>query len=61
MAKPNREHYHVWVLARGGRIFYRLRRGFWSGQAASQWARRHYPGREVTVRKCDDPACAPPL
>ena len=62
--KTNRAHYHVWVLARGGRIRYRLARPFWTRQAAHQWARRRYagePDRDPKIEQCWEAKCAPKL
>lgn len=62
--KPNRPHFHVWLTARGGRIRYRLARGFWTKQAAHQWAARRYknePWRTPKVEQCTEAKCAPKL
>lgn len=55
-------HYHVWVQARGrdgepARMQYRLVRPFNSPQAARQWAKRNYAGRDVVIQQCGDPRC----
>ena len=57
--RTNKPHYHVWLTAKGGRIFYRLAWPFESGQAARQWANRNRPDQECMVRQCDLLKCAP--
>lgn len=57
----NRPHYHVWLEARTGRMIYRLARGFFTRQAARQWALRHRPDRKPIVRPCEDGKCRPRL
>ena len=63
MAIVNRPHYHVWLKARTGRIFYRLARGFHTTrQAASQWGKRRQPVAEKRmVLKCTAEKCRPKL
>ena len=58
---PNRPHFHVWIKARSGTIFYKLAKGYHTSQAARQWAKRNYPGQEQLVLKCEEPKCRPPL
>lgn len=58
----NRPHYHVWLKAATGRIFYRLARGFHTRQAAAQWARRRQPASDRRmVIQCTREKCKPPL
>ena len=62
----NRPHYHVWRLARGGRMYYRLRRSFHTRQAARQWfvryVRRWRPeSTAFEVKPCDREECRPKL
>ena len=57
----NRPHYHVWLMARTERIFYKLARGFHTRQAARQWARRNRAGTDPMVFRCDKEACRPKL
>ena len=62
--KANRPHYHVWLKARGGRMRYRLARGFHTRQAAHQWSQRNYRGdreRDPKIEQCEDERCAPKL
>ena len=58
----NRPHFHVWRLAKTGRIFYQVARGFHTGQAARQWASRYEnaPDRYM-LRQCLDETCTPQL
>ena len=58
----NRPHYHVWLKARTGRIFYCLARGFQTRQAASQWGKRRQPDtdKRMTLR-CTNEKCRPKL
>lgn len=58
----NRPHYHVWLQAKTGRIFYKVTRGFHTRQAAAQWAKRRQtaPERRI-VLKCELDACKPAL
>lgn len=60
-AQANRPHFHIWVKARTGRMFYVLARAFHTRQAARQYANRHRPGVEVMVLQCFERKCAPPL
>ena len=55
MATANRPHFHPWLEARTGRMIYRLSRGFWTRQAARQWAKRHRPDRPAVIRQCERP------
>lgn len=57
----NRPHFHVWVRARTGRIFYILKRGFFTSQAARQWSKRNRPDSQTMILKCEDEACRPRL
>ncbi|MDE0205996.1 MAG: hypothetical protein OXP66_08210 [Candidatus Tectomicrobia bacterium] len=59
--KPNRPHFHVWIRHRDGRMQYRLARGFWSKQAARQWAQRNRPDDQIRVEACENERCAPRL
>lgn len=62
--KPNRPHFHVWVKARSGRAYFRLAKGYWTRQAASQAAKRRYAGepwRKPMVLHCEEERCAPKL
>ena len=57
----NRPHYHPWLLASTGRIYYRCR-PFFTRQAARQWAmRRRVNPREALVLQCEESECAPKL
>ena len=58
----NRPHYHVWLRARTGRIYYRLARGFHTRQAASKYAQRRQPepGWRMVIQ-CEDERCKPAL
>ena len=59
--RPNRPHYHAWLMAATGRIFYKAR-AFHTRQAATQWAARRQPDPERrTVLRCWQPHCAPRL
>ena len=61
-SRNNRPHYHVWRKARTGRIFYILKRGFHTRQAARQWAvRRKLDQDSFMVLQCDCEKCRPPL
>ena len=57
----NRPHYHAWMLAPTGRIYYFVKRGFHTRQAARQWAQRRKPKDEFMVRQCECEKCRPPL
>ena len=59
--KANRPHYHVWLKAKTGRIWYKLARSFNSHQAAVQWGKRNKPESERMSLKCEDVRCRPPL
>jgi len=59
--KSNRPHFHVWIQARTGTMFYRLARGFDHAQTAKRWAKRNYPGQPSLVLQCHKRRCAPPL
>ena len=61
MQQPNRPHFHVWIRARTGKMFYQLAKGYHTSQAARQWAKRNYPDQERLVLKCEDPECRPKL
>ena len=58
----NRPHFHVWLQAKTGRIFYKLARPYHTRQAARQagMRRQHDPARRM-VMQCADPKCAPKL
>lgn len=57
----NRPHFHAWFLASTGRIWYWNKRGFFTRQAARQWAARRRPKGQHMVLQCHNPACAPML
>jgi hypothetical protein len=57
----NRPHFHLWKPAATGRALFRLARGFHSRQAASQYAKRHYPEHRCMVLACERPECRPAL
>ena len=57
----NRPHYHVWILARTGRIFYKLKRSFHTQPAATQWAKRNRPEAKRMVLQCTCEKCKPKL
>ena len=62
--KVNRPHFHIWLKARGGRIYYRLAKGFHTRQAAAQSSKRRYrdePERRPMILQCEEPGCAPKL
>ena len=57
----NKPHYHPWLMASTGRIFYKCAAKN-SRQAARQWAMRRQPDPEKRdVRPCYDPRCQPKL
>ncbi|MCY4111647.1 MAG: hypothetical protein OXF96_06865 [Chloroflexi bacterium] len=57
----NRPHFHAWMMAATGRIFYKTR-PFETRQAASQWAKRREPDPERRmVKACHDSRCQPPM
>lgn len=57
----NRPHFHPWLLASTGRAYFRCR-GFFTRQAARQWAlRRRVYSHEIMVLACTDPQCKPAL
>ena len=61
-SRNNRPHFHIWRLARTGRIFYVLKRGFHTRQAARQWAqRREKDQSRYMILQCDSEKCCPPL
>lgn len=58
----NRPHYHVWLRAATGRVFYVVRRGFHTRQAAQKFAARRQPDPQWRlVLQCHDDDCKPPL
>ena len=57
--KANRPHYHLWIKAKSGRMFYRLAYPYESRQAARQWGKRNKPDSECMALKCDRLRCAP--
>lgn len=58
----NRPHYHPWLMAATGRIFYRVTRGFFTRQAAHKYAARRQPDPDKRiVLKCWEEKCAPRL
>lgn len=59
--KPNRPHYHVWLLADGERAFFKRARPFHTRQAARQFAQRLRSNPKIMVRECWKPECAPKL
>lgn len=60
--RANRPHYHLWLQAATGRIFYKVSRGFHTRQAARQYGMRRQPDAEKRlVLQCFDPRCAPKL
>ena len=64
MPTTNRPHFHPWFLATTGRIFYKARAGdgFFTRQAAGQWAKRRQPDpARRLVLQCDVEACRPRL
>ena len=62
MPTANRPHYHVWLRARTGRIFYVLSRGFHTRQAAAKYGARRQPDSEKRmVLACEDERCKPKL
>ncbi|MCY4121308.1 MAG: hypothetical protein OXG72_10365 [Acidobacteria bacterium] len=58
----NRPHYHLWLMAATGRIFYRVGRSFHTRQAARQYGMRRQsaPERRI-VLQCWNEECRPPL
>ena len=57
----NRPHYHPWLMASTGRIFYKCR-AFGTRQSAQRWAARKQPDKEKRiVQACYDPRCQPPI
>ena len=62
MAMPtNRPHFHVWLQAKTGRMFYKCR-PFHTRQTAREWAmRRQAESEKRLVLKCELDACRPKL
>ena len=58
---PGRLHYHVWRMARNGRIYYRMEPFFLSEAEAEQWQNRKDPDgtREFMVLECELSFCGP--
>ncbi|MCY4121861.1 MAG: hypothetical protein OXG72_13175 [Acidobacteria bacterium] len=57
----NRPHYHAWLMASTGRMFYKCR-AFHTRQVASMWAKRRQPDPERRmVIACTLPECRPAL
>ncbi len=62
MAKANRPHFHIWLQAKGGKIFYKLAKGYHTRQAAGQAGKRRQPDPEKRmVIQCDREECRPKL
>ena len=65
VSQPEPElHYHVWRMARTGRIYYRTERGWPSREVAEAWQRLRIkaskdPPREFIVLECRGPYCGP--
>ena len=53
MKGSNARHYHIWPMADGGRIYYRLSRAFARRQNASKYSDRHYGGIDCMIKACD--------
>ncbi len=59
--KANRSHFHVWLQAATGRMFYKCR-AFHTRQPAREWAMRRQPdSAKRLVLKCELAACRPKL
>ena len=59
MVSNRPEHFHIWRMAKGGRIFYFVRRAFRSQQGAAQWAARREPDKaRYMVRRCHEERCS---
>ena len=58
----NRPHFHVWRMAKTGKIFYKLAKPHFTRQVAGKLARRLEPdpARRMVIQ-CDCPECAPKL
>ena len=57
----NQPHYHPWLMATTGRIFYKCKARN-TRQAAAQWAKRRQPdGERRMVIACHDPRCQPDI
>ena len=60
--RANKPHYHVWLLARTDKIFYKLAWPFNTRQAARQWAMRREPdGDRRIVIQCFKRHCGPKI
>ena len=58
----NREHYHLWKLAKGDQALFMLRRGFFNRQNARKYAvRRNIAPARFMVRPCTKECCKPPI
>lgn len=62
MERANRPHYHVWLLARGGRIFYKLATPYGARQSAQRAAKKRQRDAERRmIVQCWERKCAPRL